>query len=152
MTVVGYFERGDFGLDIKTIRNFSALMIFLLGGCRSLRALLIMVRLVPVFFAHAVWPPTRSTSERSKRMTSISSRNLIYNHPPQLAASFIEALKDLDFYQKKPRRLGRGCCSILEGNHRPLGGGQCSQQRYLTTSRRAEQINFCLRAASVGGL
>jgi hypothetical protein len=47
---------------------------------------------------------------------------------------------------KKPRRLGRGFCSLLEGNHRPLGGGQCSQQRYLTTSRRAEQINFRLWA------
>src|SRR5450759_3641339 len=48
------------------------------------------------------------------------------------------------FLTKKPRRLGRGFCSLLEGNHRPLGGGQCSQQRYLTTSRRAEQINFRL--------
>ena len=100
MTVVGYFERGDFGLDIKTIRNFSALMIFLLGSCRSLRTLLIVVRLVPVFFAHAAWPPARSTSERSKRMTSLRSRKRIYSHPPQFTASFIEALKDLDFYQK----------------------------------------------------
>ena len=47
---------------------------------------------------------------------------------------------------KKPRRLGRGFSSFLEDNHRPLGGGQCSQQRYLTTSRRAEQINFRLWA------
>ena len=47
---------------------------------------------------------------------------------------------------KKPRRLGRGCSSFLEDNHRPLGGGQCSQQRYLTTSQRAEQINFRLWA------
>src|ERR1039457_3378943 len=93
MTVVGYFERGDFGLDIKTIRNFSALMIFLLGSCRSLRTLLIMVRLVPVFFAHAAWPPARSTSERSKRMTSLRSRKFIYSHPPQLAVSFISAAR-----------------------------------------------------------
>ena len=47
---------------------------------------------------------------------------------------------------KKPRRLGRGFSSFLEDNHRPLGGGQCSQQRYLTTSQRAEQINFRLWA------
>src|ERR1019366_1924714 len=50
------------------------------------------------------------------------------------------------FFTKKPRRLGRGFCSILEETHRPLGGGQCSQQRYLTTSQRAEQINFRLWA------
>ena len=47
---------------------------------------------------------------------------------------------------KKPRRLGRGFSSFLEDNHRPLGGGQCSQQLYLTTSQRAEQINFRLWA------
>ena len=47
---------------------------------------------------------------------------------------------------KKPRRLGRGFSSFLEDNHRPLGGGQCSQQRYLTPSQRAEQINFRLWA------
>ena len=50
------------------------------------------------------------------------------------------------YLSKKPRRLGRGFCSFLEDNHRPLGGGQCSQQRYLTTSQRAEQINFRLWA------
>jgi len=33
-------------------------------------------------------------------MTSLSSRKRIYSHSPQLAASFIEALKGLDFYQK----------------------------------------------------
>src|SRR5450759_5041841 len=53
------------------------------------------------------------------------------------------------FLTKKPRRLGRGFSSFLEDNHRPLGGGQCSQQRYLTPSQRAEQINFRLWA---GGL
>src|ERR1035437_194907 len=100
MTVVGYFERGDFGSDIKTIRNFSALMIFLLGSCRSLRTLLIVVRLGPVFFAHAAWPPRRSATARNKQMTSLSPRKHIYSLPPQFTASFIEALKDLDFYQK----------------------------------------------------
>jgi hypothetical protein len=86
MTVFGYFESGDFGSDTKTVRSFSALMICLVSGRRLLRTLLIMVRLVPVFFAHAVWPPARSTSERSKQMTSLSSRNFIYIHPPPLAA------------------------------------------------------------------
>jgi hypothetical protein len=86
MTVFGYFESGNFGSDTKTVRSFSALMICLVSGRRLLRTLLIMVRLVPVFFAHAVWPPARSTSERSKQMTSLSSRNFIYIHPPPLAA------------------------------------------------------------------
>jgi len=84
--VVGYFEWGNSELDTKTIRSFSALMIFLVGNFRSLRTMLIVVRLMPVFFAHAIWLPARSTSERSKLMTSLRSRKLIYNHPPQLAA------------------------------------------------------------------
>jgi hypothetical protein len=33
MTVFGYFECDDFRLGTKTMRSFSALMIFLVGGC-----------------------------------------------------------------------------------------------------------------------
>jgi hypothetical protein len=85
--VVGYFECDDFRLGTKTVRSFSALMIFLVGGCRPLRTVLITVLSMPVFFAHAAWLPARSTSERSKQVTSLRSRKCIYSHPPQLAAS-----------------------------------------------------------------
>src|SRR5471032_213718 len=53
------------------------------------------------------------------------------------------------FCQKKPRRLSRGSCSV-EDSHRPDEMGDACAQRYLTTSRQAEQINFRLWAASVG--
>jgi hypothetical protein len=41
---------------------------------------------------------------------------------------------------------------IVEDSHRLKGGGDACAQQYLTTSQRAEQINFRLWAASVGGL
>jgi rRNA maturation protein Nop10 len=54
---------------------------------------LIVVRLVPVFFAHAFWPPARSTSERSKRMTSLRSRKRIYGH--------VETIEKQQAYRKQ---------------------------------------------------
>jgi hypothetical protein len=41
MTIFGYFECADLRLGTKTMRSFSALMIFLVGGCLLLRAILI---------------------------------------------------------------------------------------------------------------
>src|SRR5664279_2013601 len=104
--------------------------------------LLIMVRLMPVFFAHADWPPARSTSERNKQMTSLSSRKRIYSHPPQLAASFIEALKDLDFIKKTAPVRAR-VLQYPRGDTLPdAKKSGVFAQRYLTPSRRATQINF----------
>ena len=39
MTIFGYFECADLRLGTKTMRSFSALMIFLVGGCLLLRAI-----------------------------------------------------------------------------------------------------------------
>jgi hypothetical protein len=62
------------GGSTKTTRRFSALRIALVGRRWPLRTLLSVVRSMPVFLAHAVGPPARFTSERSKRITSSSSK------------------------------------------------------------------------------
>jgi hypothetical protein len=75
-------------------------------------------------------------------MTSLSSRKRIYSHPPQLAASFIEALKDLDFYQKTAPVRAR-VLQYPRGDTLPdAKKSGVFAQRYLTPSRRATQINF----------
>lgn len=53
--------------------------------------------------------------------------------------------------RKKPRRLGRGLCGQGRGfTSLRISSDDCAQ-RYQTTSRRAEQINFRLCPVSVHG-
>jgi hypothetical protein len=71
----------NFGSETKIVRSFSALMIFLLGNRRPVRTLYSSLRLMPVFLDHATWPPARFTLERSKAMTSSSSKMRISTSP-----------------------------------------------------------------------
>ena len=75
----GYFDGGKSISDMKTMRSFSALMIFFVGNVLPLRTLLTTMRLSPVLLAHAAWPPARFTSKRSKRITSSTSKVCIRN-------------------------------------------------------------------------
>jgi len=76
-----YFDRGKSSSDTKTIRSFSAFMIFFVGNVLPLRTLLTTMRLSPLLLAHAAWPPARFTSERSKRTTSSASKMCICSRP-----------------------------------------------------------------------
>jgi hypothetical protein len=58
----------------KTMRRFSAAIILADGVRRPLRTWLSNVRLLPVIFDHADWPPAISTSRRSRATTSLTSK------------------------------------------------------------------------------